>query len=149
MRLKKDTYGKHIFDKTIRMAKISRRKFVAAATLLPLGLSAMEIKKEKPQLGHHVFFWLKNPSSTADRDKLIAGVKSLKKIETIKRLHVGIPASTEKRDVIDNSYHVSELMFFDNTEDQKTYQDHPIHQKFIDEHSMLWEKVVVYDVMEA
>lgn len=109
----------------------------------------MEIKKEKPQLVHHVFFWLKNPSSTADRDKLIAGVKSLKKIETIKRLHVGIPASTEKRDVIDNSYHVSELMFFDNTEDQKTYQDHPIHQKFIEEHSMLWEKVVVYDVMEA
>lgn len=109
----------------------------------------MEIKKDKPQLVHHVFFWLKNPSSTADRDKLLAGVKSLKKIETIKRLHVGIPASTEKRDVIDNSYHVSELMFFDSTEDQKIYQDHPIHQKFIDEHSMLWEKVVVYDVMEA
>lgn len=133
------------------MSKISRRKFVATATLLPLAasVSAMEIKKDKPKLAHHVFFWLKDPSSTADRDKLVAGVKGLSKIETIKMLHVGVPASTEKRDVVDNSYHVSELMFFDNVEDQKVYQDHPIHQKFIREHSMLWDKVVVYDVMEA
>jgi hypothetical protein len=133
------------------MSKISRRKFVATATLLPLAasVSAMEIKKDKPKLVHHVFFWLKDPSSTADRDKLVAGVKTLKKIETIKMLHVGVPASTEKRDVVDNSYHVSELMFFDNVEDQKVYQDHPIHQQFIKEHSMLWDKVVVYDVMEA
>ena len=133
------------------MSKISRRKFVAAATLLPLAATAsnMENKKDKPKLVHHVFFWLKNPSSTADRDKLLAGVKTLKKIETIKMLHVGVPASTEKRDVVDNSYAVSELMFFDSVEDQKVYQDHPIHQKFIQEHSMLWEKVVVYDVMES
>lgn len=133
------------------MSKISRRKFVAAATLLPLAATAstMEIKKDKPTLVHHVFFWLKNPSSTADRDKLLAGVKGLKKIETIKMLHVGVPASTEKRDVVDNSYHVSELMFFDSVEDQKVYQDHPIHQQFIKDHSMLWEKVVVYDVMES
>lgn len=133
------------------MAKISRRKFVAAATLLPLAASAvtMETKKDKPKLVHHVFFWLKNPSSTEDRDKLLAGVKSLRKIETIKFIHVGVPASTEKRDVVDNSYHVSELMFFDSVEDQKVYQDHPIHQQFIKEHSMLWDKVVVYDTMEA
>jgi hypothetical protein len=131
------------------MSKISRRTFVATATLLPLGLSAMELQKDKPKLVHHVFFWLKNPSSTADRDKLLAGVKGLRKIETIKMMHVGVPASTEKRDVVDNSYHVSELMFFDTVEDQKIYQDHPIHQQFIKDHSMLWEKVVVYDVMEA
>jgi hypothetical protein len=133
------------------MPKISRRAFVAAATLLPLGATAasMEMQKNKPRVVHHVFFWLKNPSSTADRDKLLAGVKSLNKIETIRMLHVGVPAGTEQRDVIDNSYHVSELMFFDNVEDQKIYQDHPIHQKFITEHSMLWDKVVVYDTMES
>lgn len=136
------------------MSKVSRRKFVAAASLLTLGstatfANAMEVKKDIPKLVHHVFFWLKNPSSKADLDKLIAGVKSLKKIETIRMMQVGVPASTEKRDVVDNSYHVSELMFFDNVEDQKIYQDHPIHQQFIKEHSMLWDKVVVYDTLEA
>lgn len=134
------------------MSTISRRKFLASTTLITLaaGATAGEMKKEdKKVLVHHVFFWLKNPNSTADRDKLLAGVKSLAKIETIRMLHVGIPASTEKRDVVDNSYHVSELMFFDTVEDQKVYQDHPIHQKFIQEHSMLWEKVVVYDTIQA
>lgn len=103
---------------------------------------------QKKRLVHHVFFWLKNPSSTADRDKLLNGVKGLSRIETIRMLHVGVPASTEKRDVVDNSYHVSELMFFDSVEDQKVYQDHPIHQKFIADHSHLWDKVIVYDTME-
>lgn len=133
------------------MAKISRRKFVAAATLLPLAASAvtMETKKDKPRLVHHALFWLKNPSSTADRDKLVAGVQSLKRVPQIKFLSVGVPASTEKRDVVDNSFHVSEVMHFDSVEDQKTYQDHPIHQQFIKEHSMLWEKVIVYDAMEV
>lgn len=132
--------------------KSTRRKFIASASLLTLGATAnafsME-KKEKKVLVHHAIFWLKNPSSVEDRDKLVAGVKSLGKIEQIKKLHVGIPASTEKRDVVDNSFAVSEIMFFDNEADQKTYQDHPIHQKFILEHSHLWERVIVYDAINA
>jgi len=64
-------------------------------------------------------------------------------------LHVAVPAETEKRDVVDNSYSVSELLFFDSLEDQKIYQDHPLHQKFIQERSMLWDKVLVYDSMEV
>lgn len=127
----------------------SRRKFIASASLLTLGATANAMTPpQKKRLVHHVFFWLKNPSSTADRDKLLNGVKGLSRIETIRMLHVGVPASTEKRDVVDNSYHVSELMFFDSVEDQKVYQDHPIHQKFIADHSHLWDKVIVYDTME-
>jgi hypothetical protein len=104
-------------------------------------------KKKKPQLVHHVFFWLKDPNSAADRNKLIEGIKALGSIKQVRQIHVGVPADTEKRDVVDNSYSVSELLFFDSTEDQKIYQDHALHQKFIQEHSMLWDKVVVYDSM--
>ena len=100
-------------------------------------------------LTHHVFFWLKNPSSTADRDKLIAGLQTLKKIETIRQIHIGVPADTEKREVVDNSYSVSELMFFDDAAGQKVYQDHAIHKKFVEDCSMLWEKVIVYDTLNV
>ncbi len=133
------------------MTKSTRRKFIASASLLTLApaIESLTMKEEKPALVHHVFFWLKNPDSKEDLAKLIAGVKSLSKIETIRKIHVGVPASTEKRDVVDNSYSVSELMFFDDTAGQKTYQDHPIHQKFIADCSALWEKVVVYDTMSA
>jgi len=98
-------------------------------------------------LTHHVFFWLKDPASIADRDKLIKGLKTLKKIESIKQIYIGVPADTEKREVVDTSYSVSELMFFDDAAGQKIYQDHPIHKKFVEDCSMLWEKVIVYDTL--
>jgi hypothetical protein len=138
------------------MEKQSRRTFIASAVALTASAvtaSALPTipmdKKDKKQLAHHVFFWLKNPDSTADRDKLIEGLRTLARIETIKKLHIGVPASVEKRDVVDSSYHVSELMFFDDVEGQNAYQVHPIHQKFISDCSHLWSKVVVYDAMEV
>ena len=95
---------------------------------------------------HHVFFWLKNPSSSEDRKKLMEGLSTLQAIKTVKKLSIGVPAPTEDRTVIDSSYQVSELMLFDTVEDQKSYQDDPIHKKFVEDYSSLWEKVVVYDV---
>lgn len=137
------------------MKKQSRRTFLASAAVLTAGVAtatALPIPmeaKEKKQLTHHVFFWLKNPDSTQDRDKLIEGLKTLRKIESVRKLHIGIPASVEKRDVVDSSYQVSELMFFDNVEGQNEYQVHPIHQKFVENYGHLWSKVLVYDSMEV
>ncbi len=133
------------------MKTSSRRKFIATAAVLGTGAAASAMPPEhaeKKQLVHHVFFWLKNPDSVADRDKLVEGVKTLAKIETIRKLHVGVLASTEKRDVVDTSWAVSELMFFDDLEGQAVYQSHPIHQEFIKNYSHLWSKVVVYDAIE-
>jgi hypothetical protein len=83
------------------------------------------------QLAHHVFFWLNDPDSIADRDALIEGVRALAAIPAVRALHVGVPASVEPRPVVDSSYSVSELLFFDTIEDQNTYQAHPLHQAFI------------------
>jgi hypothetical protein len=99
------------------------------------------------QLAHHVFFWLKNPDSIADRDALIEGVRALGAIPGIRALHVGIPADVPPRPVIDGSYSVSELLLFDTIEDQNAYQVHPLHQAFIARFSPLWERVVVYDAI--
>ncbi len=133
------------------MKPTTRRKFITTAAVLSgsIAASAMTATTEKKQLVHHVFFWLKNPDSKADRDKLVEGVQTLSKIPTIRKLHVGVLASTEKRDVVDTSWQVSELMFFDDLAGQKVYQDHPIHLDFIKNYSHLWAKVLVYDAMEA
>ncbi|MCQ6958199.1 Dabb family protein [Mucilaginibacter aquariorum] len=140
------------------MNTTNRRKFIATAATVAAGTmvaSAMpSIVKPTTMINrypivHHALFWLKNPGSKEDRDKLVAGVKSLGKIETVKELHVGIVASTEKRDVVDNSWGVSEVMFFADLAGQAAYQTHPIHQEFIKNHSHLWEKVIVYDAIDA
>jgi len=134
------------------MKKQTRRTFVASAVALSASAaaSAMPMEtKDKKQLVHHVFFWLKNPDSKEDLAKLLEGLQTLRKIETIRQMHIGVPASTEKRPVVDSSYHASELMFFDDLAGQKVYQDHAIHQKFIADCSHLWEKVIVYDSLDV
>lgn len=104
---------------------------------------------EAALLLHHVFFWLKNPGSQADRLQLVAGLTTLRDIPVIKQLHIGIPAETEKRDVVDHTYDVSELMVFDTLADQASYQEHPIHLEFIRNCGDLWDRVVVYDTSKV
>jgi hypothetical protein len=134
----------------------TRRRFIASASLIAVAsvstvsadiLTKMEIKKKK-QISHHVFFWLKNPDSKEDLNQLIRGVRTLEKIETIRGFHIGVPASTEKRPVVDSSFSVSELLFFDDIEGQNIYQEHPVHKKFVENYSHLWDKVIVYDSIE-
>jgi hypothetical protein len=101
------------------------------------------------KLRHVVFFWLNNPGSREDRERLIQGLSTLREIDVVRSLHIGIPAATEERAVVDRSFDVSELMIFDDEAGQKAYQDHPIHQKFVREYSHLWGKHVVYDTIDV
>src|SRR5690606_41841072 len=99
-------------------------------------------------LSHHVFASMKSAKAQEISDKLIEVIKPLENIETVKSLQIGVPASTEKRDVVDNSFSVSELMLVDDVEGQNAYQVHPIHKKFVEDCSHLWEKVIVYDAID-
>ena len=117
-------------------------------TLCLCDLVTKNMQPVKKQLAHHVFFWLKNRDSKEDLQKLLDGLKTLEKIESVRKLHIGVPAKTEKRPVIDDSYSASELIFFDDLAGQDIYQVHPIHKKFIENCSHLWEKVIVYDSMD-
>lgn len=137
------------------METSNRRKFLATAAVMAAGTAVaasampLTIVGNKWPVVHHVFFWLKNPGSKEDRDLLVAGVKTLSKIETVRELRVGLVAATEKRDVVDNSWAVSELMFFSDLAGQAAYQNHPVHLEFIKNCSHLWEKVIVYDAVDA
>lgn len=127
-----------------------RRRFIGSTALLGIaGIFGFAKRPTEKPLLHHVFFWLKNPESESDKQQLITGLKTLAAIPTIREIHIGVLASTEKRDVVDTSWNVSELMFFDDEAGQKTYQDHPLHQAFIKNCSPLWEKVLVYDAIDV
>jgi len=97
---------------------------------------------------HHVFFWLKEPGNDAHKKQLIEALNKLIKVKTIKLSHIGTPAPTEDRDVVDHSFSVSYMVMFDSKEDQASYQVDPIHLKFVEENEHLWEKVIVYDSMD-
>lgn len=132
------------------MNSTNRRNFISTAAVLAASTaiaSALPLKpmENKYPVVHHVFFWLKNPASGADRDQLIAGIRTLAAIETVNDLRIAVPAGTEKREVVENSWAVSELIFFRDLAAQATYQTHPVHLEFVKNCGHLWEKVIVYD----
>jgi hypothetical protein len=96
---------------------------------------------------HHVYFWLKDPGNPLHLEQLVEGLTRLTQVKTICSWHIGKPAGTT-REVIDQSYAVSWLLFFNSREDQDSYQADPIHLRFVDECSALWSKVVVYDTID-
>ncbi|KPM48109.1 hypothetical protein AFM12_10850 [Jiulongibacter sediminis] len=93
---------------------------------------------------HHVYFYLNNPESKEDRDKLVEGLNKLAEVETIQAHYIGFPASTD-REVIVKDYQVSWMCFFKNLEEEEMYQKDPIHLKFIEDYGHLWSTVKVYD----
>ena len=97
---------------------------------------------------HHVFFWLKDKTNDTDREALLKGLQSLAAIEPKIMIHIGVKASTN-RPVIDTSYDFSLLLIFNNLEEQESYQVHPIHQEFVKNCQHLWEKVTIYDSVDA
>ena len=109
----------------------SRRTFIAATATLAVTNSvtnagASSTVNTYPRLVHHVFFWLKNPGSKEDLARLLEGLRTLSKIESVRGVHFGVPASTEKRDVVDNSYSASEILFFDDLAGQRSTRScHP------------------------
>lgn len=135
----------------------TRRSFlkkVAAGTALasiPLGALKASVKPRKYEdiLIHHVFFWLKNPKNQQDRTQFEKAIEKLTSIEVIRKSHLGVPAPTEEREVVDHSYTYSLMLIFNSKEDQDIYQIHQKHQDFVDNNQQLWEKVVVYDSVDA
>jgi len=123
---------------------------ITLAGILPLSRSASagEVKL-KGALIHHVFFWLKEPGNEAHKKQLVEALNNLLDVKTIKLSHIGFPAGTESRDVVDHSYSISYMVLFDSKAEQDAYQTDPIHLKFVEENQHLWEKVVVYDSVDV
>ncbi len=122
---------------------------VAATSIIPFAkkASAGEVKIEGA-LVHHVYFWLKEPDNKSHRQQFEEAIEKLLKVETIKLSHFGVPARTEKRDVVENSYTYSYMVMFDSISDQDKYQVHPVHLNFVEKNAHLWDKVIVYDSVD-
>ena len=96
-------------------------------------------------LVHTVFFWLKSDLSGEEKRQFEEGVKSLAAIESTDKVVIGTPAATTKRPVIDDTYDYALTVILKDIPAHDSYQDDPIHHKFIADCNHLWERVQVYD----
>jgi hypothetical protein len=136
------------------MSKVSRRKFLMQSSLATIGSTAFvavaanaaitNSTADKQSLMHLVLYYLKNPDSAEDKQKLIKGLKELVTVKQIKASHVGVPQEFKADDPLKN-YHVSLLMIFEDKGDIDIYHKDPIHDKFVKECKDLWAKTIKYD----
>jgi hypothetical protein len=88
----------------------SRRKFIqtltlaSAASLIPIHLSH-STPMPSQKIIHQVYFWLHKEADVAEflRD----AVPMLGRCKDVTQFYQGVPAPTEKREVVDHSFHVS------------------------------------------
>ena len=104
-----------------------------------------EAAVDRTDFVHTVFFWMKEGVSDEQKaDFQKNGLAALSKIGSIYKFYAGPPAGTP-REVVDNSYDFALICHFENSAAQDSYQDDPIHLKFIEDYKDLWERVQVYD----
>ncbi|MAL18428.1 MAG: hypothetical protein CL670_03140 [Balneola sp.] len=96
-------------------------------------------------LQHNVYFYLNEDVTEDQIADFEAGLEKLMSIEEIHSYQLGVPGSTEEREVTDHSFGYSIFSWFKTMEDYEIYAEHPTHLEFIDEYSSLWADVKVYD----
>lgn len=96
-------------------------------------------------LTHIVVFWLKKDISEKELSTFENQVRSLENISSVEQIHVGKPASTMKRPVIDDSFDFCLTVVLKDIAAHDTYQQDPLHLDFIKNCSHMWEKVKIYD----
>ena len=94
---------------------------------------------------HVVIFWT-DPAKPNAADELVAGAKQyLNKQPGILHFHVGKMAQSH-RPVVDQTYQVALNLVFDSKQSQDSYQDHPMHNEYIEKvFKSNCTRVVVYD----
>ncbi len=108
--------------------------------------SVQNSKKIKGNFIHTVLFWLHNPANEKERKTFEDGVQELlNQCPFITSSHIGIPANTATRPVVDASYTYCVVITFESKEAHDKYQVDPLHKKFVEENKNLWDKVLVYD----
>jgi hypothetical protein len=128
----------------------SRRKFihtltaVGAVSMLPFS-DGYSTSMPDQKIIHQVFFWLHNESDL--EEFLRDAAPMLGRCADVTQFHMGTPAPTERRDVVDHSFHVSCTLFFDSLAGQAAYQKDPLHLEFIAKYASFWKSVKVYDVI--
>lgn len=96
-------------------------------------------------LVHTVFFWLKPEITSAQRAEFRAALETLAGIKSVERVHIGTPAATAKRPIIDDTYSFALTVICRDVAAHDAYQVDPLHLAFVQKCSSMWTRVQIYD----
>lgn len=105
---------------------------------------------ESKQIGfvHAVYFLFKEDISKERIREFESSLVEMTKIKSISSVYYGQPAMTP-RSVVDNTYDYAWITLFEDKTAHDAYQMDPIHDKFKKINTDIWEKVQIYDSLNA
>jgi hypothetical protein len=96
-------------------------------------------------LVHTVYFWLRPDLSEAQRAEFRRGAEELAGIKVVENLHIGTPAATAARPIIDHSFSLAMTLVVKDVAAHDAYQTDPIHRVFVEKFKTFWTRVQIYD----
>jgi quinol monooxygenase YgiN len=93
---------------------------------------------------HAVYFWLRDDLGAGERDRFLAGLRSLRAIEHVHEGYIGAPAATD-RAIIERGYSNALVLVFADEAAHDAYQTHPVHDRFREECGGFWHRVQIFD----
>jgi hypothetical protein len=122
---------------------------IAISVSLLSGAAALNVydrPKDESLFVHSVYFWLKDSVTAEQHNEFIVLLRGLEQIKSVEALEIGQPAGTP-RDVVDNSYDVALLVYFEDRAGHDKYQTDPIHTAAIDGFEDWIDKIKIYDAI--
>jgi hypothetical protein len=118
---------------------------LAVGFLFGRGFGTAEEKKGGPQIGHMVYFQLKESNGENKRKLVEACKKYLSGHPGTVYFSAGVLAEGLKREVNDRDWDVALHLVFKDQAAHDVYQDAAKHKQFIEENKAGWKKVRVFD----
>ena len=118
---------------------------LAVGLSMTTAVSSPAVAADDQQIGHMVFFTLKERTPEARQKLVDACQKYLKDHDGVIYFSAGVRAEEFTRDVNDKDFDVALHVVFKNKAAHDKYQDHPMHLKFSEENKANWAKVRVFD----
>ncbi|MGO1243670.1 MAG: Dabb family protein [Sphingobacterium sp.] len=136
---------------------MERRSFLQSAATLGVSAAltgscssaasgqAADVEFDSGRILHTVYFWLKEGITEQEEQDFLEFFAALQKIPGILAFHIGKPAPTTDREVVDNSFQYSIFVLFNSIEEINVYEKHPDHLAAAEKYSKYWTKVAVRD----
>lgn len=107
--------------------------------------------RKSPSYVHAVIFHVKKDAPEGEASALIRDAHELlQKIPSVRELRVGRPAEKSTPNFAKKDFQVGLLVLFDDYQGLETYLEHPLHQKYLENHGehVDLEKLQVYDFVD-
>jgi Stress responsive A/B Barrel Domain len=116
-----------------------------SAVAFTLVFLAGSVRADDAQIGHMVYFQLKDSSPEARQKLVDACKKYLKEHDGVTFFAAGTIANDLKGDLYDRDWDVALHLVFKNKAGLDKYIDSKTHKQFVEENKDSWKKVRVFD----